>query len=105
MKKFLNLDLDKPESHFLVKSQKMSFKKWFYENKWGLFTGTGLFATLYGGMVYTQEHFQRKKYRSIIDLIPPEDPIEAKRQKVFLVTGANSGMYVCTLYTDIGPEN
>ena len=71
----------------------MSLGKWFHQNRGGLFTGVGLFASVYGGIVYIYEYRQREKYKNIMDLIPPEDPAEAKRQKVFLVTGANSGMY------------
>ena len=75
----------------------MSFGKWLHQNKGGLLAGAGLFASTYGGMCYWHEYRQKKKYKSITDLIPPEDPVEAKRQKVFLVTGANSGMYVCKI--------
>ena len=54
-----------------------------------MLVGGGVFAALYGGFVVWKDSIRGKKLEiSQID----EDPEEAKRTKVFLVTGANSGM-------------
>ena len=62
-----------------------------YQNKERIFTGVGIFATIYGGVILWKDYLIGKRYRIITDSIPSEDPVEAKRQKVFLITGANSG--------------
>ena len=63
-----------------------------YQNKERIFTGVGIFATIYGGVILWKDYLIGKRYRIITDSIPSEDLVEAKRKKVFLVTGANSGM-------------
>ena len=55
----------------------------------GFLVGGGLFATLYGGFVLWKDSIRGKK--SGLEQIQ-EDPQEAQRTKVFLVTGANSGI-------------
>ena len=62
-----------------------------YQNKERILTGVGIFATIYGGVILWKDYLIGKRYRIITDSIPSEDPVEAKRQKVFLITGANSG--------------
>ena len=62
-----------------------------YQNKERIFTGVGIFATIYGGVILWKDYLIGKRYRINTDSIPSEDPVEAKRQKVFLITGANSG--------------
>ena len=57
----------------------------------GALVGGGLFATLYGGYVFWKDSIRGKKIG--IDQIE-EDPTEANRTKVFLVTGANSSTTV-----------
>ncbi len=55
----------------------------------GIFWGAATFATLYGGAVLINDRLQNvQKYEVVVE----EDAEEAKRQKVFLVTGANSGI-------------
>jgi hypothetical protein len=70
----------------------MPFTQWVYQNKEGILTGVGIFATIYGGVILWKDYLVGKRHRIITDSIPSEDPVEAKRQKVFLVTGANSGL-------------
>jgi len=55
----------------------------------GALVGGGLFATMYGGYVFWKDSIRGKKIG--IDQIE-EDPTEANRTKVYLVTGANSGI-------------
>ena len=71
----------------------MALTRWVNQNKERLLTGVGVFATIYGGLILWKDYIVGKRYRIITDSIPSEDPVEAKRQKVFLVTGANSGTY------------
>ena len=54
----------------------------------GMLVGGGLFATLYAGGIVWKDYIRGQKLEiAHID----EDPEEAKRTKVYLVTGANSG--------------
>ena len=53
-----------------------------------MLVGGGLFATLYAGGIVWKDYIRGQKLEiAHID----EDPEEAKRTKVYLVTGANSG--------------
>ena len=62
--------------------------RWITRHREGMLVGGGVFAALYGGFVVWKDSIRGKKLElSQIE----EDPEEAKRTKVFLVTGANSG--------------
>ena len=84
--------MDKFESNFLEKFKMAAVTRWVNKNKERLLTGVGVIATIYGGLVLWKDYLVGKRYRIITDSIPSEDLVEAKRKKVFLVTGANSGM-------------
>ena len=59
--------------------------KFIYKNRDFIVYGGGLFAAFYGAMaIYKDYRYPKVKYE--------EDPEEAKRTKVYLVTGANSGL-------------
>lgn len=58
-------------------------------NRQSLLLGGGIFCTFYGGLVLLNDKITNVKKFDTPEL---EDPEEAKRQKVYLVTGANSGI-------------
>ena len=62
--------------------------KFINRNREFLVVGGGAFATLYGGSILLNS------YLTNVQKFDPEgeDPEEANRQKVYLVTGANSGI-------------
>ena len=62
------------------------FMGYVYRNRAGLLTGLSVFAVGYGGVVLWKDNLIQGKRFEL-----PEDPEESSRQKVFLVTGANSG--------------
>ena len=69
--------------------------KFMSMHKEGLLVGGGAFAVLYGGIVLWKDKLVGERY-DVKKALAPEDPAEANRQKVYVITGANSGMVKST---------
>lgn len=94
VKNLLKWNPETPVFLFICKSYFCTIKmvlSFITRHREGALVGGGLFATLYGGYVFWKDSIRGKKIG--IDQIE-EDPTEANRTKVFLVTGANSGTTV-----------
>ena len=66
------------------------FISYIVQHKEGVVTGFGVFAVIYAGGILWKDKIGGEKY-DISKAMDEESPGDASRQKVYLVTGANSG--------------